>query len=135
MKTKILLSIVLVISCAVFGSKTYSELYNITPRSGINNETTSVRGAQYITVDKNRIVSEIPRGQRVKAGDEAKYNRDLEGWLAPKNSALAPSQREDGIRFGNGMGVDRDILRESDAMSNGTIDARQAHCIREDSGH
>lgn len=137
MNTKIVLSILAVIFFSFLASSILAQPYEVPVRTGIGTDKNIV----YIGVDRNRIINETDnrqqknyKNQPVNPTDESKYKIDIENWVEPKEPSRSLSPRREDMQFGRGMGVDMDLVRDSDAFSSrgGAIDARESQYIRED---
>lgn len=133
-----ILSILIVIFCVFSGLKIFAQPYEVAAKTGLSTDKNIV----YIGVDKNRIIDDVGGAQQknyknysANPPDESKYKIDIENWVEPKEVHRALSPRHDDIEFGRGLGVDKDIMQESDATNFGSIDARGAQHIREDTAY
>lgn len=136
MKAKIFLCALTLCAC-VLGQTIYAGEYDMGIQHGIAVDT-KIQNAQYIAVDKNRLINEFNKKQHSRYKDtavqtpiETKYGIDLDNWTTPS----APRQnfrQTDGITFGNSRGLDMDIWRDNYQNLNGGVDARETQYIRDD---
>ncbi len=143
MNVKLFLCTAVVIFFVLFASDIFAQQSEVDVKTSASaDKITPAENAEYIDVDKNRVINETDIRQQwkyenypVKTPEETKYDIDRDGWLEPEESKEALKQHHEGIKFGHGMGVDMDLLREYDADGNGSIDPREAQSIREDTGY
>lgn len=123
----ILLFLVIVSACYTMSlfAQGYEPMINI-------DRSVSNEGTRYIAVDKNRIVNNVSRGQLVGSSNQSQYNIEVDSYTMPTHQELLALETRDNIKFGKGMGVDMDIIREVDATGIGSMDARQIDNIRQD---
>lgn len=143
MNVKAFLCSIAVVFFVPFASDIFAQQGEVNVKTDAStNKIIPAENAEYIDVDNNRIINETDIRQQwkykncpVKTPEETKYDIDRDGWLEPEESREALKQHYDDIKFGRGMGVDMDILREYDADGNGSIDPREAQYIKEDTSY